>query len=72
MKKQAIRMKIKSTRFEMPEFLFSQLCAEIAEDMPEINIPEELATGEPEVLEAVDGWYSVALEQGDGVFVTID
>ena len=59
MKKQAIRMKIKSTRFEMPEFLFSQLCAEIAEDMPEINIPEELATGEPEVLEInTDGFIS--------------
>ena len=28
--------------------------------------------GEPEVLVAVDDWYNVALEQGDGVFVTID
>ena len=43
----------------MPEFLFSQLCAEIAEDMPEIKIPEELAAGEPEVLEInTDGFIS--------------
>ena len=52
-------MKIKSTRFEMPEFLFSQICAEVAEDMPEINIPEELTSGEPEVLEInTDGFIS--------------
>jgi hypothetical protein len=28
--------------------------------------------GEPEGLGAVDGWYNVALEQGDRVFVTVD
>lgn len=60
MKKQPIRIKIRSTRFEMPEFLFSQLCAEIAEDMNgEIKIPEELLSGEPEVLQInTDGFIS--------------
>lgn len=28
--------------------------------------------GEPEVLAAEDGWYKVSLEQGDGVFVTVE
>ena len=52
-------MKIKSTRFEMPEFLFSQICSELAESAVEINIPEELAAGEPEVLEInTDGFIS--------------
>ena len=59
MKKQAIRIKIKSTRFEMPEFLFSQICSELAESAGEIKIPEELAAGEPEVLEInTDGFIS--------------
>ena len=59
MEKQAIRMKIKSTRFEMPEFLFSQICSELAESAAEIKIPEELAAGEPEVLEInTDGFIS--------------
>ena len=60
MKKQAIRMKIKSTRFEMPEFLFSQLCSKISEDTDgEIKIPEELTSAEPEVLEInTDGYIS--------------
>ena len=59
MEKQAIRMKIKSTRFEVPEFLFSQLRDEIAEDMPEIKIPEELTNAEPEVLQInTDGFIS--------------
>ena len=49
--KQAIRMKIKSTRFEIPEFLFSKLCEDIADDMGEIKIPEELSSSEPDVLE---------------------
>ena len=52
-------MKIKSTRFEMPEFLFSQICSELAESAVEIKIPEELAAGEPEVLEInTDGFIS--------------
>ena len=61
MKKQAIRMKIKSTRFEMPEFLFSQICSEITEEMAgEIKIPEALTSAaEPEVLEInTDGYVS--------------
>ena len=37
-----IRMKIKSTRFEMPELLFAQAVSEMAEDMPEIKITEEM------------------------------
>ena len=57
MKKQAIRMKIKSTRYEMPEFLFSQLCSEIAEEAPDIESPEELTQMEGEELEVnTDGF----------------
>ena len=44
---QNIRMKILSTRYEMKEFLFSELCADLAE---EIELPEgilgEVAEGE--------------------------
>ena len=47
-----IRMKIKSIRFDMPELLFSQVCADIAEDMPELRITEEmLSAAEGEALE---------------------
>lgn len=43
----------------MPEFLFSQICSELAESAAEIKIPEELAAGEPEVLEInTDGFIS--------------
>ena len=35
----------------MPEFLFSQLCSEIAEEAPEIEVPEELTQMEGEELE---------------------
>ncbi len=43
----------------MPEFLFSQICSELAESAVEIKIPEELAAGEPEVLEInTDGFIS--------------
>ena len=59
MEKQAIRMKIKSTRFEMPEFLFSQIRSELSDSAAEIKIPEEIAAGEPEVLEIkTDGFIS--------------
>ena len=37
-----IRMKIKSTRYEMPELLFAQAVSEAAEEMPEIKISEEM------------------------------
>ena len=37
-----IRMKIKSTRYEMPELLFAQAVSEMAEGMPEIKITEEM------------------------------
>ena len=59
--KQPIRMKIKSTRFEMPELLFAQACAEVAEDMPEIKITEEmLAAAEGEALEVnTNGMLSI-------------
>ena len=43
-----IRMKIKSTRYEMPELLFAQAVSEAAEEMPEIKITEEM-------LSAVEG-----------------
>ena len=47
-----IRMKIKSIRFDMPELLFAKACAEIAEDMPELKITDEmLSTAEGEALE---------------------
>ena len=44
----------------MPEFLFAQICSELAEDMGgDINIPEVLATEEPEALEInTDGFIS--------------
>ena len=43
----------------MPEFLFSQLCSELAEEIPEIKIPEDLTVAEPEVLEInTDGYVS--------------
>ena len=43
----------------MPEFLFSQLCADIAEDMPNVEIPEELTSADAEVLEVnTDGFIS--------------
>lgn len=43
----------------MPEFLFSQICSELAESAVEIKIPEEIAAGEPEVLEInTDGFIS--------------
>ena len=52
MSNKTIRMKIKSTRFDMPELLFSQVCADIAEDMPELKITDEmLAVAEGEALE---------------------
>ena len=35
-------MKIKSTRYEMPELLFAQAVSEMAEDIPEIKITEEM------------------------------
>ena len=47
-----IRMKIKSIRFDMPELLFSQMYGDIAEDMPELKITEDmLASAEGEALE---------------------
>ncbi len=51
MKKQAIRMKLKSTRYEIPEFLFSQLCEELADSFSEIKIPEELTVFDGDELE---------------------
>lgn len=47
-----IRMKIKSTRFDMPELLFAQIYTDITEDMPELKITEEmLSAAEGEALE---------------------
>ncbi len=52
-------MKIRSTRFEMPEFLFSELSSALSNEVREIEIPEELAQPEGEVLEVnTDGYIS--------------
>ena len=55
-----IRMKIKSTRYEMPELLFAQAVSEAAEEMPEIKITEEmLSAAEADVMEInTDGFLS--------------
>ncbi len=50
--KKAIRMKIKSIRYEMPELLFAQAISESIEDMPEIKISEEMFSAtEPDEFE---------------------
>lgn len=51
----SIKMKIRSTRYEMKEFLFAEMCAELAE---EIDIPEDVLgeVAEGETIEiATDG-----------------
>ena len=50
MNSKAIRMKIKSTRYEMGELLFSRMSAELAGEL-EISVPEELANGAGEDME---------------------
>ena len=63
-------MKIKSTRYEMKEFLFSELCADLAE---EVDLPEgilgEVAEGEKieistdGTLKEVDGRIELAYDE---------
>ena len=58
MNSKSIRMKIKSTRYEMGELLFSRMSAELAGEL-EIEIPEEIADGAGEETEInTDGLFT--------------
>ncbi len=51
MNSKAIRMKIRSTRYEIKEFLFSQLSAELGDISEELLIPEEMCESQGDEIE---------------------